>query len=98
MVDDWWQSTPGKIAAPPILSWESGAKACGDLSGIYGIWIFRKTRTGFSSNSVQGLKIKLPTPGIALIHVFSSFRVNLHREADFCDSERLNLRKFQVII
>ena len=26
MVDDWWESTPGKIAAPQILSWESGAK------------------------------------------------------------------------
>ena len=22
MVDDWWQSTPGKIAAPPTLRWE----------------------------------------------------------------------------
>ena len=37
MADDWWQSAPGKIAAPPILSWESGAKKCGDLSGIYRI-------------------------------------------------------------
>ena len=37
MADDWWQSVSGKIAAPPILSWESGAKKCGDLSGIYGI-------------------------------------------------------------
>ena len=36
MADDWWQSAPGKIAAPPILSWESGAKKCGDFSGIYG--------------------------------------------------------------
>ena len=26
MADDWWQPAPGKIAAPPILSWESGAK------------------------------------------------------------------------
>ena len=26
MVDDWWQSAPGKIEAPLILSWESGAK------------------------------------------------------------------------
>ena len=34
MVDDWWQSAPGKIAAPPTLSWESGAKKCGDLSDI----------------------------------------------------------------
>ena len=34
MADDWWQAAPGKIAAPPILSWESGAKKCGDLSGI----------------------------------------------------------------
>ena len=24
MVDDWWQSAPGKIAAPPTLRWESG--------------------------------------------------------------------------
>ena len=23
MVDDWWQSAPGKIAAPPTLRWES---------------------------------------------------------------------------
>ena len=36
MVHDWWQSAAGKIPAPPILSWESGAKQCGDLSGIYG--------------------------------------------------------------
>ena len=34
MADDWWQSAPGKIAAPPILNWESGAKKCGDLSGM----------------------------------------------------------------
>ena len=34
MADDWWQTAPGKIAAPPILSWESGAKKRGDLSGI----------------------------------------------------------------
>ena len=26
MADDWWQSAPGNIAAPPILSWESGAE------------------------------------------------------------------------
>ena len=39
MADDWWQSAPGKIAAPPILSWGSGAKKCGDLSGIYGIYL-----------------------------------------------------------
>ena len=30
MADDWWQSAPGKIAPPPILSWESGAKKYGD--------------------------------------------------------------------
>ena len=36
MADDWCQSAPGKIAAPPILSWKPGAKQCGDLSGIYG--------------------------------------------------------------
>ena len=42
MADDWWQSVSGKIAAPPILSWESGAKQCGDLSGIYGIVFERK--------------------------------------------------------
>ena len=24
MVDDWWQSAPGKIAAPPTLIWEWG--------------------------------------------------------------------------
>ena len=35
MANDWWQSAPGKISAPLILSWESGAKKCGDLSGIY---------------------------------------------------------------
>ena len=41
MADDWWQSAPGKIAAPPIFSWESGAKKkCSDLSGIYGIGNF----------------------------------------------------------
>ena len=24
MVDDWWQSAPGKIATPPSFTWESG--------------------------------------------------------------------------
>ena len=24
MVDDWWQSAPGKITTPPTLIWESG--------------------------------------------------------------------------
>ena len=24
MVDDWLQSAPGKVAAPPTLRWESG--------------------------------------------------------------------------
>ena len=27
MVDDWWQSAPGKIASPPTLRWESGGKS-----------------------------------------------------------------------
>ena len=36
MVDDWWQSAPGKIAAPPTLRWESGGKKCGYLFGVYG--------------------------------------------------------------
>ena len=36
MVDDWWQSAPGKIAAPPTLRWESGGGGkCGYLSGKY---------------------------------------------------------------
>ena len=35
MVDDWWQSAPGKIAAPPPLRWESGGKKSGYLSGKY---------------------------------------------------------------
>ena len=39
MADDWWESAPGKIAAPPVLSWESGAKNCGDLSGIYTVCV-----------------------------------------------------------
>ena len=34
MVDDWWQSTPGKIAEPPTLRWKSGGRKCGYLSGI----------------------------------------------------------------
>ena len=38
VADDWWQTAPGKIAAPPILSCESGAKECGDLSSI-GLYI-----------------------------------------------------------
>ena len=29
MVDDWWQSAPGKITAPPTLRWESGGKKQG---------------------------------------------------------------------
>ena len=37
MVDDWWQSAPGKIAEPLILSWETGTKKCGDLCEL-GIW------------------------------------------------------------
>ena len=24
MVDDWWQSAPGKFAPPPTLRWQSG--------------------------------------------------------------------------
>ena len=36
MVDDWWQSAPGKIAAPPISIWESGGGGkFGYLSGIF---------------------------------------------------------------
>ena len=27
MVDDWWQSAPGKIAAHPTLRWESGGES-----------------------------------------------------------------------
>ena len=37
MVDEWWQSAPGKIAAPPTLNWESGGKKCSCLSIKYGI-------------------------------------------------------------
>ena len=36
MVDDWWQSVPGKLAAPPTLRWESGGGGCGYLSSKYG--------------------------------------------------------------
>ena len=44
MVDDWWQSAPGKTATPPALRWESGGKKCGDLSRIYGnnLWMALK--------------------------------------------------------
>ena len=29
MVDEWWQSAPGKIVAPPTLRWESGGAGGG---------------------------------------------------------------------
>ena len=35
MVDDWWQSAPGKIAAPLNLTWVSEWKKCVYLSDIY---------------------------------------------------------------
>ena len=35
MVDDWWQSAPGKITTSMTLRWESGGKKRGYLSGIY---------------------------------------------------------------
>ena len=38
MVDGWWQSATGKIAAPPTLRRESGVKKCGYLSGKYGTY------------------------------------------------------------
>ena len=40
MVDDWWQSAPGKIAAPPTLRWESGGGECDYLCGKYGIHVY----------------------------------------------------------
>ena len=33
MVDDWWQSVPGKITAPPTLRWESGGKSVAIFPG-----------------------------------------------------------------
>ena len=51
MADDGWQSAPGKMATPPILSWESGAKN----AAIFPVYTVHETNVNIFLGITLGL-------------------------------------------
>ena len=59
MVDDWWQSAPGKVAAPPTLRWECG----GGGAAIFPVYTVLDLSGRKKPDYVRRVSIILPCVG-----------------------------------